>query len=197
LTILLAALLLMIAALPAWAQDDVEVEVEGPIESVDGDAIVVDGITFILTDQTDVIRGRGRGTPASADELAVGVLVDVSGEQQADGTVLARRVRIKAYPDEEGEGGVREGFEHPMALKLSRYFDLAYDQAMALHEEGIGFGVILKAYRLAAANPEAGVTGADLFQMHLDGMGWGEIWHETGVRPGGGPPPWANNDREE
>lgn len=85
---------------------------------------------------------------------------------------------------------------HPMAEKLALYFDLPYEEAMALFESGIGFGLMMKAYRLADANPEAGVSGAELLEMHLSGLGWGEIRQQTGIHPGGGPPPWANNDHE-
>ncbi|MBN1955208.1 MAG: hypothetical protein JW900_09190 [Anaerolineae bacterium] len=183
------------SALPVWAQapaqEGTEIEVEGTLEEVDlaAGVIVVDGTRFFLVDSTVCLRGRGWHTPVAAEELVVGQWVEVAGVEQADGTLQARHVRIKDAPG--GPDDASGADPHPAAVKLSTYLDVTYEEVIALHVEGVGFGEIARAYRLAAANSEAGVSGADLLQMRLEGVGWGEVCKQIGIHPGNGRPPWA------
>ena len=52
---------------------------------------------------------------------------------------------------------------------------------MALHEEGLGFGVIAKAYFAAQ---KLGIDPQVLLDQFAAGMGWGEIMKENGLHPG-------------
>jgi hypothetical protein len=197
LVLLLAVTGPVVAAPPL--QDPSEVEVEGTLEEVDLEAgfIVVGGVTVYLGDETLVRGGRGRGVPATLEDLEPGVWVAVSGLEQPDGTILATRIRIKVgRHGEDDDGEPPDGFRHPIADRLSTYYGLDYDELMRMHEEGIGFGLVMKAYLVASTNPEAGLSGEELLEMRLSGLGWGEIWHETGAHPGQGRPPWAGQGHD-
>ncbi|HHS97200.1 MAG TPA: hypothetical protein ENK08_04785 [Chloroflexi bacterium] len=52
------------------------------------------------------------------------------------------------------------------------------EEIAAYHEEGIGFGVLVKLYAMASALPD--VTVDDLVAAFQSGMGIGEIFHEYG-----------------
>ena len=52
------------------------------------------------------------------------------------------------------------------------------EEIAAYHEEGIGFGVLVKLYAMAAALPD--VTVDDLVAAFQSGMGLGEMFHEYG-----------------
>lgn len=190
LSVALVLLLAMLAFLfsPAQAQEGTEVEFEGTVEQLDLDAgiVVVSGTTCRLTAETVYLRGQGWRTPVTAQELAVGQRVEVAGVRQADGSVLVQHIRIKPAGGPEVAPD-----QHPVGVKISRSFGIPYEQVMALYEQGFGFGEIMQAYRLAAANPDAGVSGADLLQLKQTGLGWGEICKQFGMHPGGGRPPWA------
>ena len=73
---------------------------------------------------------------------------------------------------------------HPVGSAIARYFNIPYTQVMALHAEGIGFGVIARAYLTALASGGQ-VSPTKLLEMHQSGVGWGQIKKEYGVHPGG------------
>jgi hypothetical protein len=54
------------------------------------------------------------------------------------------------------------------------------DQVMAYHEQGIGFGVLVKLYSLANAS---GIPVADLLAQFQSGVGMGELFHAYGGKP--------------
>jgi hypothetical protein len=112
---------------------------------------------------------------------------------------------------------------HPMALILSEWMeDVSCQDLMDLHDEGVGFGVIMKAHFLsqmfglnwrdlvdrhlseeglgwgqimkahALANA-LGVSADDLLAQRAEGKGWGEILQE--YRTGPGKPPWAGQGK--
>ena len=66
---------------------------------------------------------------------------------------------------------------NPMALRLSRWMDVDCSVLMAYQAEGVGFGVIKKAYSLSQAFPDADLDWEDLVARHLseEGLGWGQI----------------------
>jgi len=194
LIVLLLTAVLTTPLLAAPALNDDEIELEGTIEEIDLDEgyIVVGGTTIYIDDSTVVLTGRGRGTPTTLDDLEIGQWVSVSGSEQADGSVLATRVKARPMPGEPEENGL-----HPVAEWLAELYGLDYDEIIAMHESGIGFGLIRKSYRLATDQSEAGLTGEELLEMRLDGKGWGQIRKETEIRPGQGRPPWAGKGENE
>ncbi len=76
---------------------------------------------------------------------------------------------------------------HPVALAISLFFDLECEDIEALHDSGVGFGVIGRAYltALATKDTEEELTPEEVLAMHQSGMGWGQIMKEIGVHPGG------------
>ncbi|RMF62102.1 MAG: hypothetical protein D6743_12640, partial [Calditrichaeota bacterium] len=73
--------------------EEAEIEVKGAIESVGEGSIVVAGMTFAI-DSTTVIFGEHH-TPADASMLQPGVFVEVKAFRQADGSLLAVRIKIE------------------------------------------------------------------------------------------------------
>ncbi len=71
---------------------------------------------------------------------------------------------------------------HPVAWAISAFFDISYTQVISLHESGLGFGVIARAYLTALA---ADLLPEDVLLMFQSGMGWGQIAKEIDVHPGG------------
>ena len=76
---------------------------------------------------------------------------------------------------------------HPVAAAIASHFSgvfstpTTYAGIMALHEEGLGFGVIAKAYFAAQ---KLGIDPQVLLDQFASGMGWGEIMKENGLHPG-------------
>ncbi len=69
---------------------------------------------------------------------------------------------------------------HPVATRLAAAFGVSYDEIMALHCQGIGFGNIAKAYLLAK---KTGKNATDFFALRKGGQGWGQIMKDAGVKP--------------
>jgi hypothetical protein len=115
-----------------------------------------------------------------------------------------------------------DGCTHPMAPVLSEWMGVSCDEIMALHDEEIGFGVMMKAYLLSDAfgldwrelldrhMSEAGLGWGQIMKAHVlaaalganadellaqraEGMGWGQILKE--YREGPGRPPWAGQGK--
>ena len=124
---------------------------------------------------------------------------------------------IPSTPSQEDE------CTHPMALILSEWMeDASCKDLMALHDEGVGFGVIMKAHFLGemfglnwrdlvdrhmgeeglgwgqimkahVLADALGVSADDLLAQRAEGKGWGEILQE--YREGPGKPPWASKGK--
>jgi len=75
-------------------------------------------------------------------------------------------------------------FTHPVGMAIALYFNIPYTQVMALHDEGLGFGEIARAYLTAAASGGR-LTPEQVLEMRQDGMGWGQFKKEYGIHPGG------------
>ena len=205
LMLMLIALLLIVPNVAASPiQDSDDIEAEGPVEAVGSGSLTVNGTTFIVDDDTVITTGRGRGTSAELSEISEGVWVSVSGYTDAEGSVIANKVKIKPWviaetdPDDEpvDEDNSLGKPNHPVALWLAKRFgpELEYDELMAMHESGIGWGNIVKAYHMARANPTLGVSGEQLLDMRLEeGKGWGNITRELGTKPGKTPPAWGRD----
>jgi hypothetical protein len=199
--ILLVAVCLLIpsyvVAMPAY--DNGDIEAEGLVESFEPSTgeLIVGGTTFWVNEETLVITGRGRGTLVELSKQIVGQWVDVSGYVDEDGKVIAQKVRIKSWINTESETDPDDDDDtkllplHPIALWMAKKFDLDYDELMAMHEAGVGWGNIVKAYHMAQANPALDATGEELLDMRLEGKGWGNITRELGSKPGKAPPAWG------
>jgi len=70
----------------------------------------------------------------------------------------------------------------PVATRLADAFGVSYDEIMAWHCQGMGFGNIAKAYLLAQKGKD-GKTAADYLNMKLSGQGWGQIMKDAKVSP--------------
>jgi len=70
---------------------------------------------------------------------------------------------------------------HPVVAALAGYFEVEDAEIAALHESGLGFGVIARAYFLAR---QLQVSPQDLLADFQSGLGWGEIAKAYGLHPG-------------
>jgi hypothetical protein len=75
---------------------------------------------------------------------------------------------------------------HPVASAIAKYFDVDASEIAALHDEGLGFGVIAHAYfvarTLGTITPT--ITPAEVLAKFQAGKGWGEIIKDYGLHPG-------------
>ena len=94
--------------------------------------------------------------------LAIGVLLALTPVAAAAGPPPSRSLQ-------DGE------CTHPIALMLSQWMEVPCDELVALHDQGVGFGVMMRAYFLSTVFPE--LEWEDLVQRHLseEGLGWGQI----------------------
>ncbi|MBL8117677.1 MAG: hypothetical protein JNJ78_09130, partial [Anaerolineae bacterium] len=191
--VMVATALFGMAILPGMAQDEVVSE---------GDLTIVTGaVQFISTG--DIVVAGVVIAPASAfipADLEEGDLVIISGVMLEDGTLRALsfeyfddesepEVTPEATPEATAEATPEAtpvvdcgGNVHPVATSIAATFDVTYEEVMALHCAGNGFGNIVRAYALAEAS-EDGVTAADLLARHQSGEGWGQIMRESDVHP--------------
>ena len=70
---------------------------------------------------------------------------------------------------------------HPVASAMAKYFKVEYSEIAALHEEGLGFGVIAHAYFVAET---LGISPMEVIAKFQAGTGWGVIMKEYGLPPG-------------
>jgi hypothetical protein len=73
---------------------------------------------------------------------------------------------------------------HPVGIAIAVYFNIPYTQVVALHDGGLGFGTIARAYLTAYASNGA-LTPEQVLALRQAGVGWGEIKKDYGVHPGG------------
>lgn len=75
---------------------------------------------------------------------------------------------------------------HPVASAIAEYFaeyfDVDASEIAALHDEGLGFGVIAHAYFVARTRRT--ITPAEVLAEFQAGKGWGEIIKDYGLHPG-------------
>lgn len=88
-----------------------------------------------------------------------------------------------ATPD-PGEEPICTGANpHPVGMKLAQRYGVTYEEIMGWFCMGFGFGEIDLAYGLSV---QTGVPVEEIFQMKMDGMGWGNIKKELNSLPGNG-----------
>jgi hypothetical protein len=73
-------------------------------------------------------------------------------------------------------------FTHPVAAALADYFGVPYAEIFDLHQEGLGFGGIARAYFMAEQLED--VTADELLEQFQSGTGWGQIAKQHGLHPG-------------
>lgn len=72
---------------------------------------------------------------------------------------------------------------HPVATALSEYFGVPYSEIADLHDQGLGFGVIAKAY-FAAQKLGEDITPEILLDEFQAGTGWGKLMKKYDLHPG-------------
>jgi hypothetical protein len=70
---------------------------------------------------------------------------------------------------------------HPVASAIAKHFDVDASEIAALHDEGLGFGVIAHAYFVGDT---LGIPPAEVLAEFQAGKGWGEILKDFGLHPG-------------
>lgn len=70
--------------------------------------------------------------------------------------------------------------DHPVAQAIAETFGVSYEEVMAFHCAGNGFGNIVRAYTLAQAG---GGNAKDYIDRHHSGEGWGQIRKDSEVDP--------------
>jgi hypothetical protein len=90
-----AGVLLIDEADTVFAQRAGEVELDGVVETMPAAGLIgtwqVSGRTIVVTDATEIDQEEG--------QLAVGMLVEVEGVEQADGSILARELEVEDQDD--------------------------------------------------------------------------------------------------
>ncbi|MFZ5809949.1 MAG: hypothetical protein ACOY16_11765 [Chloroflexota bacterium] len=71
---------------------------------------------------------------------------------------------------------------HPVAALLSLYYQVPLQEINTYHQQGLGFGVLVKLYALASATSESEspVSVADLVAQFQSGTGIGQLFHTYG-----------------
>jgi uncharacterized membrane protein YgcG len=174
-------------------------ETEPPaLDIVVGEVTVIyDGLLLVLADGVEVAIVTDR--LAEMPILAVGDIIVATGVFEGEVFVAATLELFEAPPEETPEptpevtleptpevtpepvaGCDREG--HPVATAIAEVYDVAYEDVIALHCAGNGFGNIVRAYALAEAAGD-GTTAQDFIDRHNGGEGWGQIMQDSEVHP--------------
>ena len=134
-----------------------EIEITGYVTEVGAVSFVINGSTFYV-DANTVYRGR-HGNPFSFEQIEVGLLLEVKGAAQANGDLLA--LRVKTEDDENQHGGELEitaliDSKTSNSIVLGQYEFFVDAQTVILNHErmpitfadlNIGDRVEVKAYR--------------------------------------------------
>jgi hypothetical protein len=132
------------------------------------DVFIPEDVTIHVDDETL--------TPA---DLEMGWTITVTATQREDGTLYATSVTVDDEDDE-----TEEGWQHPVAARLADYFGMNYDELMAYHESGVGFGLLARACFLAESLADEEFTVEGILAMKESGKGFGYFFHEYGIHPG-------------
>ena len=79
--------------------DDGEMELRGFVESTGVSSLIVSGRTVTVDEMTEIL-GR-QNQPIALSDIATGAFVEVEGWMQADGSVLAKKVKLEDDDDED------------------------------------------------------------------------------------------------
>jgi hypothetical protein len=168
---------------------DGTIELQGIIQELGTDSFVVNGLTVAVDETTGIKEGDEHLELAA---LEVEWTVKVEGFLLADGTILAQEIKVISREPVPPSPTITptppvtptlEGL-HPVGQALAAFFDTAYDEVMAWHEDGVGFGKIAKAYFLAGELSDEELTAAYVLDRLAD-MGWGRLMKTFGFHPSG------------
>lgn len=73
---------------------------------------------------------------------------------------------------------------HPVGAAIAQFFGITDTEVISMHNSGVGFGVIARAY-MTAKFSEGQLTPEEALELFQSGAGWGQIMKEYGVHPGG------------
>ena len=192
-TLILTLVLLAASLGTAAAEESGAVAATGTIEALGADSLTVDGLTFDVDEDTSFVGPDG---PLTFGDLEVGMPVTVLGVRTSGETLLAKWVVVlKPTPTPPPSpistpvspiSTPTPEFCHPVARMIALFFDLTCDEVAELHESGVGFGVIARAYLTAQALGEEASPEA-ILALHEAGVGWGQIMKQLGAdaHPGG------------
>ncbi len=101
--------------------DDDEVEIRGRIKAIAADHIVIMRFAFFVNDETAILDNDNN--PIRFADLQVGQLVEVRADRQADGSLLATKIKLEDLPDDEVElTGAIEALGDNSLVVLGRNF---------------------------------------------------------------------------
>ncbi len=75
--------------------------------------------------------------------------------------------------------------QNPVAVFLSEATEMTYDEIINLQKSGHGLGNIARAYNFVSATYGT-LTMSDVLASRSQGIGWGQLYKEAGLKPGGG-----------
>lgn len=193
------------ATASATAADDLDVrlEVTGVIESITPQSSRVSIV--LLTDGTSIlVNPASQGGSDLQPGQTITVIASLDGDQLVAKTIaVATSTAVPTLPatvpatlpatlpatvpatlpatlPATAAASCGGNNQQPVAARLADAFGVSYDEIMAWHCKGFGFGEIAKAYLLAK---QAGKSAGDYLAMRTAGKGWGQIIKETGVKP--------------
>ncbi len=200
------------ATATATATDDFPVwmEVTGTIQSITQQSnsvyilLLDDGTSLLVNPATDLggstlTVGQTVDIMASMDEeddtlvaKTVSVTLDATAEPTEAATAAPTEEATAEATAEPTAAATQEGTaeatcggnggQQPVAARLADSFGVSYDEIMAWHCQGYGFGEIARAY-LLAKNSKDGLTVDQIMADRKGGKGWGQIVKDAGVDP--------------
>lgn len=78
-----------------------EIEWTAPIDTLFNDTIVVGGVRFRVNENTEILDDNRQ--PIAFADLQIGLIVEIRGLRQADGTILATRIKVEDFFQDEVE----------------------------------------------------------------------------------------------
>lgn len=121
--------------------------------------------------------------PEATPEPTLDVTPEVTPEATLEATPeVTPEATLEVTPDVTPEATIapdicnRPG--HPVAQAIADTFGVPYEEVMAFHCAGNGFGNIVRAYTLAQAS---GGKAKDYIERHKSGEGWGQIRKDSDI----------------
>jgi hypothetical protein len=156
-----------------------------PTISDTAEATAVATTTATATAAPQVTSEPAGGTAVPTDTIATPTLTPVDNTDPFTGTdELPDTDQITSTGDISGTGDVVS--THPVAEAIATYFEVPVEDVIALHQDGLGFGEIARAYFLAlelSADGDASndLTAQQILALHQGGLGWGQIVAQLGL----------------
>ncbi len=116
---------------------DDSVEVEGVIEAIGNDSLVVQGVTFYVNSNTEIRNEQHMRLQFS--DLAVGDYVEVEGYRSGNGKIMARRIELRSQMDDhdnemEISGRIQEKDSVSLVVQGVRFYVDSYTKIMGEHQ---------------------------------------------------------------